>query len=79
MKEVLIKTSHEHLLLLCSRQYLKLARFQCVKNKAYCKRFLNIVTLPPNFAATLAVIPPSQLGVSMPEPFDDWGSSGLLR
>jgi len=29
-----IKTSHGHLPLLCSRQHLKLARFQDVKNKA---------------------------------------------
>ena len=60
-----IQQSHEHLPLLSSDCIKKLARFLFAKNKAHCKRFLNIVTLPPNFVATLVVIPPSQLGVSI--------------
>ena len=37
-----INTSHEHLPLPCSRRYLKVAKFQAVKNKAYDKRFSHI-------------------------------------
>ena len=47
-----IKLSHEHLPLPCSDYIKKCARFLFVKNKAYDKRFPNIVILFPLDFAT---------------------------
>lgn len=53
IKGMWLYTSHEHLPLLCSRQHLKVAKFQSVKNKASSKRFYINVVIQQSIPYTL--------------------------